>query len=265
MPSYCSLTDLKTYLNVTSSTDDTLLQLMLDAATNRIDSHCGRMFQAASDSTRYFDPSCDIWQNELWLDEDLSYLTSVVNGDSLNTNITADVYTNPRNRTPYYSLGLKTSSTVIWDYTTDTQNAISVTGRWAWMEKASITALSRSSNVVTATVNAPRLSVGMTVFVLGCADAAFNGTFTVTANTGSTVTWAQTASNDTDTTAVMLWTPTDIVTACRRLASWMYRQKDTQQGDIDRPILAGDGSVIMPTTLPQDVAMLLLPYLKVVK
>lgn len=265
MPSYCSLTDLKTYLNVTSSTDDTLLQLMLDAATNRIDSFTGRTFQAASDSTRYFDPSCDIWQGELWLDDDLSYLTSILNGDSTNTNITADVYTNPRNRTPYYSLGIKTSSTVVWDYTDDTQNAISITGRWAFMERASITALSRSSNVVTATVTAPRLSVGASVFVLGCADATFNGTFTVTANTGSTVTWAQTAGNDTDTTAVMLWTPTDITTATRRLAAWMYRQKDTQQGDIDRPILAGDGSVIMPTTLPQDVAMLLLPYVKVVK
>ena len=267
MPSYCSLSDLKTYLAGTTATatDDALIQLMLDAATNRIDSQCGRTFQAASDSTRYFDPSCDIVQGELWLDEDLSYLTSILNGDSTNTNITADIYTNPRNRTPYYSLGLKTSSTVVWDYTDDTQNAISVTGRWAFMERANITALSRATNVVTATVNAPRLSVGASVFVLGCADATFNGTFTVTANTGSTVTWAQTAGNDTDTTAVMLFTPTDIVSACRRLAAWMYRQKDTQQGDSDRPILAGDGSVIMPSTLPQDVTSLLQPYVKVVR
>jgi len=47
MPSYCLSADLKTYLNITASTDDTLLQLLLDAATNRIDSFCGRVFQAA--------------------------------------------------------------------------------------------------------------------------------------------------------------------------------------------------------------------------
>jgi len=80
---------------------------------------------------------------------------------------------------------------------------------------------------VTATVNAPKVSVGMTVFVLGCADTSFNGTFTVVSNTGSAITWAQTAANDTDTTATLLYTPTDIVTACRRLAAWMYQTRDS--------------------------------------
>ena len=75
MPSYSTLADLKTYLNIATSTDDTLLQVMLDAATNRIDSRCGRVFQAASDEARYFDPSRDILNGELWLDDDLSYLT----------------------------------------------------------------------------------------------------------------------------------------------------------------------------------------------
>lgn len=263
MTSYCSLSDLKTYLNVTASTDDNLLQVMLDAATNRIDSRCGRTFQAAADTTHYFDPSRDLLRGELWFDDDLSYLTSVINGDS--EDVTADVYTNPRNFTPYYSLGFKSSVPNNWTYTTDIQNSISVTGRWAYMERRTITALSRSTNVVTATVAAPLLSVGMTVFVLGVADTSFNGSFTVTANTGSTITWAQTAANDTDTTGVLLYTPTDIVTACRRLAAWMYRQKDTQQGDTDRPLLAGDGTVIMPTTLPQDVEKMLLPYTRFIR
>jgi hypothetical protein len=42
----------------------------------------------------------------------------------------------------------------------------------------------------------------------------------------------------------------------------MYRQKDTQSGDIDRPLLAGDGSIIMPTTLPLDVEKMLQPYIR---
>jgi hypothetical protein len=237
---------------------------MLDAATNRIDTKTGRTFQAASDTTRYYDISRDILQDELWLDEDLSYITSVINGDT--TNITTQIYHNPRNTTPYYSLGFKTSHSDAWTYLTDEQDAISVTGRWAYMERANITAISRSgSNVVTATVNAPRLSVGATAFVLAVADATFNGTFTVVSNTGAALTWAQTAGADTDTTGVILYTPTDIVMACRRLAAWLYRQKDTQQGDIDRPLLAGDGSVIMPTTLPQDVEKLIQPYTRIMR
>lgn len=265
MPSYCLLADLKTYLAISASSDDDLLQLMLDAATARIDSKCGRLFQAAGDTTRYYDPTRDISNDELFLDQDLSYITSVLNGDGSTTNITADIIANPRNETPWYSLGIKQSSSYYWEYSSDPENAITVTGRFAYMEKLTITALSRSTNVVTATVTAPRLSVGTSVFVMGCADTSFNGTFTVVSNTGSAVTWAQTAANDTDTTAYLLHTPTDIVSACRRLAAWMYRQKDTQQGDADRPLLAGDGTVIMPTTLPLDVEMLLKPYTRVVR
>lgn len=264
MPSYCSLADLKTYLGVTTSTDDTLIQLMLDAATNRIDSRTGRTFQAASDAVRYFDPSADLLRGELWLDQDLSYVTSVINGDL--TDITSGIYTNPRNDTPYYSLGIKTSNTNTWTYTSDYQNAIAVTGRWAYMERANITAISRSgANVVTAAVNAPRISVGASAFVLGVADSAFNGVFTVVSNSGAAITWAQTAGADTDTTGVILYTPTDIVSACRRLAAWFYRQKDNQMGDADRPIVTGDGTVIMPTTLPQDVEKLLMPYTRITR
>ena len=263
MPSYCSLADLKSYLNITTSTDDVLLQLILDAATNRIDDSTGRTFQAAGDSVRYFDPSRDVIRGELWLDEDLAYITSVVNGDAVI--ITADVYTQGRNNSPYYALGFKTSSSKTWTYTTDYQNAIAITGRWAYMERANITAISRSAlNVVTATVVAPRPSVGASVFVVGVADATFNGTFTVVSNSGAALTWAQTAAADTDTTGYILFTPTTIISACRRLAAWMYRQKDTQQGDIDRPLLAGDGTVIMPTTLPFDVEKMLLPYTRII-
>ncbi len=260
MPSYCLIADLKTYLNITTSTDDTLLQLLLDAATSRIDTFCGRTFQAASDTVRYFDPTRDLEDGMLRLDYDLSYITSVVSGG---TDITTEVYHNPRNATPYYSLGIKSTGTASWAYSVPVEDSIVVTGRWAYMERANITAISRSgANVVTATANAPRLSVGASVFVMGVADSTFNGTFTVVTNTGAALTWAQTAAADTDTTGVILFTPTDIVSACRRLAAFLYRQKDTQQGDTDRPILAGDGSVIMPTTLPQDVSMLLRPYVR---
>lgn len=260
MPSYCSLTDVKSYLAITTSTDDVLLQLMLDAATARIDAFCSRTFQAASNTTRYFDTTRDLRDGEIELDADLSHLSSVSNG-GVDLPVSY-IYHDPRNSTPWYLLGIRSSYSEAWTYATDVQDAIGVTGRWAYMENATITAISRTSNIVTATVNAPRLSVGQSVFVVDVADATFNGTFTVTGNTGSAVTWAQTAANDTDTTGALLFTPIDIVTACRRMAAWMYRQKDNQGGDSDRPIISGDGTILMPATLPQDITSLLRPYVK---
>jgi hypothetical protein len=263
MPSYCSLADLKQYLNITDTdaTRDTLLQRILDAATARIDSRTQRTYQAAADTVRYFDPSYNMIEGELWLDGDLSHLTSAINGDA--ENVTAHLYHNPRNTTPWFSLGFVTSSTESWEYVTDTQNAISITGRWAYMIRATVTALARATSVVTAAVYAPDISVGATVYLVD-ADAGFLGAYTVLSNSGSAITWAQSGSNVTATAAgVLLYCPTDIVQACRRLAAFLYRQKDTQAGDTDRPILAGDGSVIMPTTLPQDVEMLLQPYMRI--
>ena len=259
--SYCLLADLQNYLGTSASPDAALLQRMLDAATARIDSRTGRNFYAAADTTRAHDYGGFI-NGELQLDGDLAYLTTLTNGDSVD--ITTGVYYTPR-RGPAYALGLKLSSGYTWTYGTDVQNAINVTGRWAYMERTPFTAIARATSIVTATLgNAGNISVGQSIEVVGVADTGFNGTFTVTATTATSITWAQTGTNDTDTTGYILSAPQDIVTACRRLAAWMYRQKDNQLGDQDRPILAGDGSVIMPTTLPQDVEMILRPYTRVV-
>jgi len=260
--SYATLTDLKNYLNISAtSADDALLQRMLEAASARIDSRTARSFYAGADSTRYHDYG-DFHGGELQLDGDLSYLTSITNGAG--TNITASVYLTPR-RGPAYAIGIKASSGYGWDYVDDVQNAIPVTGRWAYMEKIPFTAIVRSSNTVTATLsNAAPLSIGQSIEVVGVADTGFNGSFVVTAQTSGSVSWAQTGAGDTDTTGYILAAPQDIVQACRRLASWLYRQKDNQSGDQDRPVLMGDGTVIMPTTLPADVVQTLQPYCRIV-
>ena len=55
--------------------------------------------------------------------------------------------------------------------------------------------------------------------------------------------------------------PDDITQACLRLATWFYRQKDTT-ADADRPLLAGDGAMVMPSAMPNDVFRLLKPYVR---
>lgn len=43
--------------------------------------------------------------------------------------------------------------------------------------------------------------------------------------------------------------------AIKRLAAWLYRQKDTS-ADLDRPFIAQSGVTIMPSAMPQDVVQL---------
>jgi len=256
---YCTLDQIKTYLGLTSSqtSDDELLTALLSSAEARINSLCGRQFWS-NYKTRYFNPSENILRGELWLDEDLSHIASVVNGDS--ADITAQVSTRPSNYTPYYALNLKTSSTATWEYETDAQNAIAVTGYWSFMERQQVT-LSRASNIVTVSYSG-NLIKKSDVIITSASDASFDGQFTLDTASGSTLTWEQTGADVSGVTATLLYTPQDILTAARRLTAWMYRQKDTQQGDQDRPLLAGDGTVIMPSTLPQDVLQILKPYIK---
>lgn len=259
--SYCLLADLKAYLGIDApnTSDDVLLQRLLDAAHSRIDSRTQRTFWAAAHSTRTFDPTEDIIRGELFLDADLSHVVSITNGDGVAL-ATTDWYHTPRNVTPWRILGIRTSSTVYWTYTTDYQDAISIVGRWAFMTRIEITAISRASNVVTATCAAPRLSVGQAVTVPNI--TGFNGTFTVTAKTDTTVTWSQTGTDVSGVAGVLLHTPTEIVAACRRLAAWMYRQKDTQQSGTSQPLFSADGSIVMPSTLPQDVEDTLRPFMR---
>ena len=53
--------------------------------------------------------------------------------------------------------------------------------------------------------------------------------------------------------------PDDIVHACIRLTSFLYRQKDNSS-DTDRPLVTGDGVTIMPSSLPSDVTAMLKRY-----
>lgn len=55
---HASLAELKAALRISDATDDTLLTLALDAATELVNAHCGRTFTASVvASTRLFNPS----------------------------------------------------------------------------------------------------------------------------------------------------------------------------------------------------------------
>ena len=186
---YCGVDELKEYLGVTGATDDAMLLTLLAAAQRTIDSYCARTFEATADTVRTFDSQRDVDGYTLTVDSDLCAITSIVNGDG--TTISNSHYvTEPRNETPYYAIRLKASAGKVWTSTVsgDSENAITVTGKWAYSTSA----------------------------------------------------------------------PSDIAHVCKRLAAYIYRQKDNA-GDLDRAVIAGN-STILPAQIPSDIRLMLAPY-----
>jgi hypothetical protein len=130
---YASLVDLKTYLGISSTTDDALLTDLLERVTAAFESETGRVFEVTTSTTKYFDSEADVVGATLYIDDCVS-LTTVTNGDA--AVITSTYYvTEPRNSTPYYAITLKASSGYAWTYTTDPQDAITISGKWGYSLK----------------------------------------------------------------------------------------------------------------------------------
>ena len=133
---YTTVANLKSYLGVTGTTDDALLGYLVNRAQQAIDSYCGRTFESSADATHKFTVGVDTDDNILYLDDDLCQITSIItNADAsspVTLSSTTDYFTHPRNRTPYHAIELFDSSTNSWTYTTNSQNGVTVAGRWAW-------------------------------------------------------------------------------------------------------------------------------------
>jgi hypothetical protein len=132
---YTDAATLKNYLGIVETEDDALLAAMIARAQAVIDAYCRQTFEAAADSTRYFDPTLDSDGTTLWLDAPICSITSITNGDG--TTVTAAKYIKwPRNESPWLRLVLKANSGVVWTWTTTPENSISIVGKWAYSEVA---------------------------------------------------------------------------------------------------------------------------------
>jgi len=132
---YTTGADLKTYLGITTATDDALLTALIASAQAAIDNHTRRTFEAAADTIRYFTVGVDTEGGILLLDRDLCAITSIINnndGTSPETLLTTQYTTMPRNNTPYWGIRLLTSPGKYWRYTSDAEAGIKITGKWAY-------------------------------------------------------------------------------------------------------------------------------------
>jgi hypothetical protein len=134
---YCTVASLKSYLDVDGTDDDVLLSYLIDTAGAWLDREARRVLATDTDTTVYMDSmGHHIDGLSLHVSDfgDLSAITSVVNGDGIT--VTAAQYTTyPKTlsalQPTYHQIKLLTSANLSWTYTTDWENAISITGRWA--------------------------------------------------------------------------------------------------------------------------------------
>ena len=135
---YTTAAAVKSYLGITSSSDDALLTTLISSAQAAIDTYTHRTFEAATDTTKYFDAEDDTSESYTMLNWtpyglDLAQITSIVNGDGVTIPASAYVL-EPRHYPPYFGVKLKVSSGLYFEYdnNNDHENAVAVTGRWAY-------------------------------------------------------------------------------------------------------------------------------------
>ena len=137
---YASVAQLRAYLGLDVNDDDPLLESLLARAQMAIDNYTHRTFEATADTTKFFDAQLDTSEHYMVLGWtpyglDLCQITTVTNGDG--TTVASSAYvTNPRNYAPWYGLRFKLNSGLYWTFDQDPENAISITGRWAYSTTA---------------------------------------------------------------------------------------------------------------------------------
>ena len=129
---YVTIEQFKLWFSIAGDTEDEQIQQAINTAVTWFEGITGRTYEAGADTTRYFDADRDTDRDTLYFYQlDLCQLTSVVNGDG-QTIPNGDLITEPRQFGPYYALRLKLSSSHAWTYTDTPEDAIAVTGRWAY-------------------------------------------------------------------------------------------------------------------------------------
>lgn len=128
---YCSVADIKSYLGIENSGDDSLIQTLRDAAESAIDAYVGHTFEVKTDTTRYYDVyGPHVHGRRLYFDRPLASLTTLTDGSG--PFAATDYVMLPRNDAPFYGVELKLTTSRMWTYVNDWENAISVTGRWGY-------------------------------------------------------------------------------------------------------------------------------------
>lgn len=129
---YPTIAEFKAVTDISSTSDDTLIQTYLDNAKQTIEDMAGRKFGVSGTSVRYYDAREAYEDGRLLvLDEDLVSLTSIVNGDGTSI-ATGDVFLLPFNDSPKTEILIKETSASRWTWGTNPENSVEITGVWGF-------------------------------------------------------------------------------------------------------------------------------------
>jgi len=232
---YCSITDIKDALGITSTTDDTIMRKIAQAASREIDLYTRRHFYVKS-ATRYFDGA----GSRLWVSDLLSVTTLKTDedGDATyeNTFTTDDYHLYPLNDYPKIYIDLSSDS----DYGSfggGIKKAVEIAGSWGYGDGISSspyisdTTLSAAISSTTATTftvtSATNLSAGHTILIDDEQIFIYSiSSSTLTVERGVNGTTA--ATHDDSTTIYIYQYPYDIWQACISLSVAIYQNRGKQ-------------------------------------
>jgi len=134
---YATAALVKTYLGITTSSDDTLITALIARAQSMLDNYTHRTFEVTADTTKYFNAYLDRRQFKLWFTEGLELAanpTTITNGDLTTLTVNTHCVMVPANKTPYYGIEILWSAQMQWVQSNagDPQRAISVVGKWGY-------------------------------------------------------------------------------------------------------------------------------------
>jgi hypothetical protein len=132
---YCGTAEVKTWLSITGSGDDLIIDKCCEAAEALIEKKIGVPVVAASDTREYDAVGDHVRANgrDLVIDYHTT-LTTVTNGDGVN--VTSFVTRLPNNAAYKNRLHLSASSGRVWTYTSDPVAAITVLGNFGLVAAA---------------------------------------------------------------------------------------------------------------------------------
>jgi len=279
---YALYEDIKTIEGITATADDDMLRGFCEQASRMMDASCFRVFYPRSE-TRYFDHPWDT--SILPLDDDLLEVTTFTTENGDTTVASSDYFLlcgSQYNLMPYDRIHMKSDGNrpnLLYSGTTQRSNAI--TGIWGYHEswgsppspawQDSQDTLQSGIDAATATLSVsgvdgmdlhgttPRFKVGQLLRIddeyvyVEAKDTALD---TLTVRRGVNGTTA--AAHDSTTTIYVYMPMMDIVRTTRRLAAWLYHQKDAPyQEKVAIPEL---GEVVIPAAVPVDIRLVMKRY-----
>jgi len=135
MAAYTNSSTVRSYLGITSTSDDTLLTALILRAQTAIDAYTHRTFSSTANTTRRFTVGRDTDKRTLWLDADLASINAVVTSADSTSPVTVastEYITHPRNTKPYYAIELRSDADADWDYADAPEMGVTVSGKWAY-------------------------------------------------------------------------------------------------------------------------------------